>query len=358
MNWSEGQPEEHTLGEWLRGEGPDSDIAVCTRVRLARNLQGYSFSPCMGDTEAQELTASLNDSLAKLDTGSNGDSLRIMDLLGVEDLDRLMLMERHLISRDHATGQRPRSVAVNERESVSVMVNEEDHIRAQVFSSGFQVDQTFAKAEALDEALMQLLPLAFSEEFGFLTTCPTNTGTGLRVSVMLHLPGLVWAEEIEKATNTAQKIHLAVRGLYGEGSRASGDFYQVSNQVTLGRSEMQITTDVGAAVRRMVEWEREVRDALLKGAARVRTLDRVHRAMGTLERAHILSSEETLNCLSAARFGLQQELFDGLTIQQLNRALLLSQPAHLQRLANAALGPEERDERRAMLIRRLLRPDS
>lgn len=351
MTGNEGNPADLELGEWLRGTGPDRDIAMCTRVRLARNVQGYSFSSCLGVVEAQELTSFLSEELAKLPTD---DALTVTDLVNLRDLDREMLMERHLISRDHATNNRPRGVAVNAGESISVMINEEDHIRAQVFLSGFQVEAGFEVAERLDNTLMERLPLAFSEEFGFLTTCPTNTGTGLRVSVMLHLPGLVWAEEIEKATNTAQRIHLAVRGLYGEGSRALGDFFQVSNQVTLGRSENQILEDVSAAVKRMVEWEREVRDALMKGRARLRTLDRVHRAMGTLERAHILSSEESLTCLSGVRFGVQQGLFDSLTLQQLNRALLLSQPAHLQRLSNETLGPDERDQRRARLVRELL----
>jgi protein arginine kinase len=351
LNDSGNNPEDLELGEWLRGTGPSPDIAVCTRVRLARNVQGYSFSSCLGELEAQELTTFLSEELSNLPTD---DALTVTDLLNLRDLDREMLMERHLISRDHASNKHPRSVAVNAGESISVMINEEDHIRAQVFQSGFQVEEGFEVAERLDNTLMERLPLAFSEEFGFLTTCPTNTGTGLRVSVMLHLPGLVWAEEMEKATSTAQKIHLAVRGLYGEGSRALGDFYQVSNQVTLGRSETQILQDVSAAVTRIVEWEREVREALMKGRARLRTLDKLHRAMGTLERAHILNSEESLTCLSAVRFGVQQGLFGSLTIQQLNRALLLSQPAHLQRLSNEVLGPDERDERRAMLVRELL----
>lgn len=351
MSGSEGRPGDLELGEWLRGTGPAQDIAICTRVRLARNVQGYSFSSCLGELEAQELTTFLGDELSNLPTD---DALAVTDLLNLRDLDREMLMERHLISRDHATNKHPRGVAVNASESIAVMINEEDHIRAQIFLSGFQVQEGFEVAARLDNTLMEKLPMAFSEEFGFLTTCPTNTGTGLRVSVMLHLPGLVWAEEIEKATNTAQKIHLAVRGLYGEGSRALGDFYQVSNQVTLGRSETQILQDVSAAVTRIVEWEREVREALMKGRARLRTLDKLHRAMGTLERAHILTSEESLTCLSAVRFGVQQGLFDSLTVQQLNRALLLSQPAHLQRLSNETLGPEDRDERRAKLVRELL----
>jgi len=195
---------------------------------------------------------------------------------------------------------------------------------------------------------------AFLEQYGYLTSCPTNTGTGLRLSVMLHLPGLVWSEEIDKATNVAQKIHLAVRGLYGEGSRALGDFYQVSNQVTLGRDEMQIQADVLLAVSRVVQWEREVRGALLRGSARVRTLDRVHRALGILERAQILTSEEALGSLSALRFGVEEELLEGFAIAAVNRALLLSQPGHLQRHTREQLNPEERDQRRAQLLRDVL----
>jgi protein arginine kinase len=234
------------------------------------------------------------------------------------------------------------------------MVNEEDHLRMQVFAPGLQTEAVWQRTERLDNALMQRLPLAWSEEFGFLTSCPTNTGTGLRLSVMLHLPGLVWAEEIDKATNVAQKIHLAVRGLYGEGSRALGDFYQVSNQVTLGRDEMQIQADVFLAVSRIVQWERDVREALLRGSTRTRTMDRIHRALGVLERAQILSSEEALGCLSALRFGAEEELLEGFEVADINRALLLSQPGHLQRHTREKLQPEERDQRRAQLLREVL----
>ncbi|MCC6671347.1 MAG: protein arginine kinase [Planctomycetes bacterium] len=351
------------LGEWLHGEGPNSDIAVCTRVRFARNVRGFRFSTLMDGEEAKELVAYIDTELTRADflgeeypdTPENR-TLRALELGSLEDLDRRLLVERHLISRELAGLERARSVAVNPTESVAIMVNEEDHLRAQTFRSGFRLEDAYRRAELLDEALLRRLPLAFSEEFGFLTACPTNTGTGLRVSVMLHLPGLVWADEIEKATSTAQKIHLAVRGLYGEGSRALGDFYQVSNQVTLGRTEEQLLEDVHKAVERLIAWEREARAALLRGEAQVRTEDRVFRALGTLERARTLTSEEALTFLSAVRLGVQQGLIEGIGIPQLNRALLLSQPAHLQRLCMEKLSPVERDQRRAALIRDLLRP--
>lgn len=345
------KPPEFRPGTWLAGTGPESDIAICTRVRLARNLQGFPFAPCLEEAQSQKLYEFVT---GRLKQNPLPEALAVVDLQPIDELERTVLVERHLISRELAASKRPSGVAVDTDESVAIMINEEDHLRVQVFAPGLQTDAAWQRAERLDDALVQRLPMAWSEEFGFLTACPTNTGTGLRLSVMLHLPGLVWSEDIDKVTNTAQKIHLAVRGLYGEGSRALGDFYQVSNQVTLGRDEAQIRSDVLLAVSRFVQWEREVRQALLSGAARVRTLDRVHRALGTIERAQILTSEESLGCLSALRFGLQEELIDGFEVAAINRALLLSQPGHLQRHTRELLKPEERDQRRAQLLRDVL----
>jgi protein arginine kinase len=335
------KPPEFRPGAWLQGSGPESDIAICTRVRLARNLQGFPFSPCLADTDARRLYELVS---GRLRQGGLPEALGVVDIEPIDELERSVLVERHLISRELAASKRPTGVAVDATENVAVMINEEDHLRVQVFAPGLQPEAAWKRAERLDDALLQRLPIAWSEEFGFLTSCPTNTGTGLRLSVMLHLPGLVWSEEIDKATNVAQKIHLAVRGLYGEGSRALGDFYQVSNQVTLGRDEMQIQNDVLLAVGRIVEWERGVRKALLRDVARTRTLDRVNRALGTLERAQILTSEEALGCLSALRFGVEEELLDGFEVAAINRALLLSQPVK----------PDERDQRRAQLLRDVL----
>jgi protein arginine kinase len=345
------KPPEFQPGAWLLAEGPERDIAICTRARLARNLQGYPFSPRLQDGEARDVYTYVTSRLA---TAVQPEQLAIVDLDSLDELERTVLVERHLISRELAASKRPRGVAIDTAESVAIMINEEDHLRVQVFAPGLQTAEVWQRAERIDDALIRYLPMAWSEEFGFLTSCPTNTGTGLRLSVMLHLPGLVWAEEIDKATNTAQKIHLAVRGLYGEGSRALGDFYQVSNQITLGPSERQIQDDVLLAVGRMVQWEREVRQALLRGGARARTLDRIYRALGTIERAQILSSEEALGCLSALRFGIEARVLSGFAIPDVNRALLLSQPGHLQRFTKERLQPEERDQRRAQLLREVL----
>jgi len=345
------KPPEFRPGAWLSGSGPEHDIAICTRARLARNLQGYHFAPKLDEAESRELYELVT---SRLRQPGLPEQLGVVDLDTVDELERTVLVERHLISRELASSKRPSGVAVDEGEHVAIMVNEEDHLRMQVFAPGLQTEAVWQRAERLDDAIMQRLPIAWSEEFGFLTACPTNTGTGLRLSVMVHLPGLVWSEEIDKATNVAQKIHLAVRGLYGEGSRALGDFYQVSNQVTLGRDETQIQADVLLAVSRIVQWEREVREALLRGSARPRTLDRIHRALGTLERAQILTSEEALGCLSALRFGVEEELLEGFDVAAVNRALLLSQPGHLQRHTRERLQPDERDQRRAQLLRETL----
>ena len=344
------------LGEWLQGHGRDADISLCTRVRLARNVQGYRFAPKLLDDEASTLDAYLREHVRNV--GPDG-PLEVVDVDSIESIERQVLIERHLISRELATAKRSRSVAFDAAESLAIMINEEDHLRIQAFRSGFEVEGALDEACRVDDTLVRDVPFAFSEEFGFLTSCPTNTGTGLRISVMLHLPGLVWAEEIEKASNTAQKIHLAVRGLYGEGSRAIGDFYQVSNQVTLGRSEEEIRTDVHDAVEKLVEWERKVRAALLEGESRARTLDRVFRAYGVLRNAHVLTSDECLGSLSAVRFGVERGLFEGQverppTVRDLNNILLQAQPGHLQRIAQRPLEAAERDLQRAELVRGIL----
>ena len=344
-------PESFRLGAWLANSGQDADIAICTRVRIARNVHGYRFSTMMDEGESAELTERVGRVLTAPDTALE---LQLVELTDMPRLDRNLLVERHLISRELAHAERPRGAAVDPAESISVMINEEDHIRAQVFASGLEVHNAWDDASRLDRAMQQQLPFAFSEAFGYLTACPTNVGTGLRVSVMVHLPGMVWSEDIETFTRNAQKIHLAVRGLYGEGSRASGDFYQLSNQVTLGRTEDQILDDVGVAVGRMIEAERQMRASLLSGARKVRTLDRIHRAQGTLASARILSTEEALDCLSAVRFGAQQGVLEGPAVEDLNRAMLQAQPAHLQQTHGGELEAEARDELRARMMRQLI----
>src|SRR5437763_7606811 len=231
----------HTSGEWLRGSGPESDIVISSRVRLARNLAAFPFSNRSSGYQKSEIEALLRDRIAKLEMDPK---LGYLNVPTLSTLDRQFLVERQLISRELASAEGPRGVALGPQETVSLMVNEEDHLRLQVMRSGFTLDQTWEEIDKVDDNLEQRVTYAFSEEFGYLTACPTNVGTGMRASVMLHLPALEHTKQIDKVFRALQKINLAVRGLYGEGSRASGHFYQISNQVTLRRSEPKILNEI------------------------------------------------------------------------------------------------------------------
>ena len=346
-------PDERELGEWLRGSGPDVDVAVCTRARFARNLDGHRFSTSQTAEDAKELLTMLREQLPPaLDPIVQ--HLRVLDVSDFGPIERDLLVERHLISRELAHHPRPAAAVVDPLERVSVMLNEEDHLRLQVFRSGFDVQGAYSAAERLDDAILDALPIAFSEEFGFLTACPTNVGTGLRVSVLVHLPGTAWAGDLQQAMDTAKHLDLAVRGLYGEGSRGSGDLYQISNQLTLGRSEVELRELLEESVGGFIANERKRRQALLEGRRRTRTLRRIEEARALLDECERLDSATCLDALSALRFAAAEELRPRPTITELNRLLLFTQPAHLQRLAERTLTAEERDLLRAELVRTTL----
>ena len=340
-------------GEWLRGTGPESDIVISSRVRLARNLADLPFPSACDEAQIIEAESMVRESI---DSSSLSPELEYVSLTGVDEIDRAMLAERHLISREHAEGRWPGGVAFCEDETVSVMINEEDHIRIQAFSSGFRLTETYAMIDAVDDAISERVKYAFSPEFGYLTTCPTNVGTGMRASVMLHLPALSIARQIENFFRSVMRINLAVRGLYGEGTEALGNLYQVSNQITLGKSEQEILDNVISAVPQIVLYERRARDLLID-QNRPKLEDRIWRAYGMLQNARVISSEETLELLSHLRLGVHLELIDGLDVSSLNRLLVLAQPGHLQKLAGRALEAAERDAVRAELIRKALSPN-
>ena len=337
-------------GEWLRGTGPDSDVVVSSRIRLARNLVQFPFPVRAEDETKAEVYSLLTGTLAELDAAP---SLHPFDLEELDELDRHILVERQLVSRELADGDGPRGVAVSRDETVSVMVNEEDHLRVQVLGSGFAVEEAWRKADAVDDALAAELPYAFDETFGFLTACPTNCGTGMRVSVMLHLPALVLTKEIQKVFSALQKIRLAVRGLYGEGSQAMGDFYQISNQVTLGKSEAEIVAEVGEVVPNIISYERRVRKALVRQDRRS-LHDQIARAHGILRSAQTISSEETMNLLSSLRLGVNLGLIDELEASAVNEMFIQTQPAHLQKLKGRPLETTERNVVRAGFLREKL----
>src|SRR6266480_7894646 len=245
-----------TSGEWLRGTGPESDIVISSRIRLARNLAAFPFTNRATAHQKGEIEALLRERIAKLELDPN---LSYLNVPALSPLDRQLLVERQLISRELAVAEGPRGVAVGPHETVSLMVNEEDHLRLQVMRSGFALDEAWQDIDKVDDLLEQKVDYAFSDEFGYLTACPTNVGTGMRASVMLHLPALGLTKQIEKVFRALQKINLVVRGLYGEGSRASGDFYQISNQVTLGKSEATALGEIRVVNLEIIAYERQAR---------------------------------------------------------------------------------------------------
>jgi protein arginine kinase len=268
-------------------------------------------------------------------------------------LDKQILVERHLISREHAQQEGERGVAVGGDESISIMVNEEDHLRLQTIRSGLQVEEAYEEVDRMDTALEGSLNFAFHPKFGYLTACPTNAGTGLRISVMMHLPGVVLAKQMDKVLQTLQSLRLAVRGFYGEGTQPLGDFYQVSNQITLGKSERDIVAELRKVVPEIIKFERGWRHKLLEDEPR-RVEDKVWRAYGVLRHARRMTSEEATELLSVVRLGIHGGILPGLALKTVNDLCLSTQPGHLQKAERRVLDPDERDVARADYIRRKL----
>lgn len=333
-------------GHWLAATGPDSDIVVSSRARLARNVEGFPFHGRASEEQRRELVARL---LGALEAASL-DAFHYLDLDESESLERLLLVERHLISKELAAGEGPRGVAFEADEVRSLLLNEEDHLRLQVLRPGLDLERTYEEVSALDDALERRLDYAFSSQYGYLTACPSNVGTGLRVSLMVHLPALGFMKQMEKVFQAISKIGLAVRGLYGEGTQALGDFYQISNQVTLGRTEKDLLDDLSRAIPKIVEYERRTRETWLSEDRNLLE-DRVMRAYGMLSHTRRISSEEMMDHLSAVRMGLALSVLERPDLSTVNELFFLSQPAHLQMLRGQKLGPVERDVARAAFLR-------
>lgn len=337
-------------GEWLSG-GPLSDVVISTRIRLARNLAGFPFLSKTSEAQRREIERNV---LERLSTIEFGCETFYADVARSSELDRQVLVERHLISRQHAEAEGSRGVLISRGERFSLMINEEDHLRMQVLRGGFQLDEAWAEIDRIDSLIEERLPYAFHPRFGYLTACPTNVGTGIRVSVMLHLPGLKMTNELEKVVRAARDMHLAVRGLYGEGTEATGDFYQISNQTTLGKSEEEIIEEFrDRIIPRIVEYENLARETLVREKP-IALDDRIWRAYGLLENARAVSSEETLFLLSHLRMGVALGRIERLDLDTLNELFLLTQPGHLQKIHGAPLDGEQRSIARAAYIRRRL----
>lgn len=335
-------------GAWLSGEGPMSDVVLSSRVRLARNLADFPF---LSTAVTQQRTEIYDLASREIQAVLSGTDALLVDVDQADALDRQLLVERHLISRQHAAGEGSRGVSISASETQAVMINEEDHLRLQVLAGGMRLPALWQSVNELDDALSANLAFAFDRQLGFLTACPTNVGTGIRVSVMLHLPGLKWTREIERVERAAKDLRLAVRGLFGEGTEVVGDLYQISNQTTLGQSEEDIIRSYAETiVPRIVEYEYAARKSLAANSA-YQLDDRIWRAYGTLGNARCISSEETQSHLSALRAGVAMGRFKALDMAALNELFLHTQSAHLQKRLGRALDGEERAVERAKYLR-------
>lgn len=333
--------------EWLKGTGPNSEIVISSRIRLARNLDKISFPNWADKKQSEQVLAQVQAALAKIERLKNISLFKLQDL---DAVDKQFLVERHLMSYEHAQKADSKAVAFDNMEIVSIMINEEDHIRMQVMQSGFNLFEAWDIINGIDDALSRELDFAFLPDWGYLTACPTNTGTGMRGSVMLHLPALVMTQAINRVLAAIAKLSFTTRGLYGEGTQASGNFFQVSNQVSLGHSEDEIISKINGLIRQIIEQENQARDILV---SRNKALleDKIHRSLGILKSAHILSSQENNELLSMVRLGSDLAIVKDLDRRVINELFIITQPAHLQKREKKKLSAQERDIQRADIIR-------
>jgi protein arginine kinase len=337
---------------WLADCGPDEDIAISSRIRLARNIEGAPF-PIAASPEQMEQTRNAIEMAVNKSRclGSSVVSFRMEEL---EELDKQVLFERRLVSNEFTGKESGASLFVRQDESSGVMINEEDHLRIQALRPGFQLDEVWKAINKLDAQLEKQLPYAYDSKLGYLTSCPTNVGTGLRASVMMHLPGLVLSGQINAAIQGISKLGMAVRGIYGEGTENLGNLFQVSNQSTLGESEEQILDRLGGVIKQLINHEKNARLSLLENNQYF-LLDHVGRSYGVLRHAYVLSSEEALNSLSGIRIGVDMGMFSSVDLHTVNELFLIINPAHLQKFARKNLDQKERDVFRATLVRERLK---
>jgi len=326
---------------------------LSTRIRLARNLEGMPFPGWAKAPQRKEISDRCVAALDALPKFRRGHVLRMGEL---GDRDRAVLVERHLVSKELAAGKSGAAV-ISRDQTCSVMVNEEDHLRIQVVKAGWHLRGTLRDAERLDRELGAEVPYAWHPEFGFLTSCPTNTGTGMPTSVLIHLPGLVLTQEIGKVLQGLQHMGLTYRGLYGEGSEVLGNYFQISNQTTLGRGEDELADQLVRVVRRVIEREEEARRVLQRDAGYI-IEDKLWRAYGTLRHARTLPAEEAMTLLSGVRLAAGLNLVSGLSVYTLNKLLIFSQAAHLARAAGRPLTDGEANLARARYVRQVLAAES
>lgn len=340
-----------SMSKWMEGDGPQNTVVISSRIRLARNLAQYPFPGQASAKQLEEVRQQIrrwwnNDGLKGL-----GET-RFLSMGEMSPGQRLALVDKHLISPNLAR-QQYGAVMLNKDESVSIMVNEEDHLRIQALLPGLQLDHTWNLANQADDLLDAGFRFAWSSQRGFLTSCPTNVGTGMRASVMLHLPGLALSGQLPHTLGTVGKLGIVARGLYGEGSEAQGNVFQISNQITLGQSEEEIIEALNRVAVQIIRHELDARKALL-GNDKLAVSDRVWRAYGILAHARVITSDEALELLSALRLGIDLQIIEGVEPGILNTLLVFTRPGYLQKIFDRELDPRERDSHRAQLIREII----
>ena len=337
------------LSEWMKGNGPESDIVISSRIRLARNLRELPF-PVLATNQHAKQTLDRVAPLLSNDELNEISSFELVMLDELNELDKKVLVEKHLVSPALVNDSKSGAAIVSENESISIMVNEEDHLRIQILHPGFQLKEAWDLSNQIDDVFESQLDYAFDERCGYLTSCPTNVGTGMRASVMMHLPALVFTQQINRILSAISQVGLVVRGMYGEGSEATGNLFQISNQITLGQSEDDIIDNLHRVAKQIIEHERAARERLLVDS-RVRLMDRVCRSYGILSHAAIIDSKEAAQRLSDIRLGSDLGLLDNPSSHVFNELIIMTQPGYLQQYAGEPLTPDERDLRRAELIR-------
>lgn len=337
--------EPHSI--WTEGRGQFPETVLSSRIRLARNFAQFPFPLKQTEASANAVLERLEKALA------NSKDIKLYRLMEIPELERQALVEKHLISPEH--GQKPdnKGVIVNSEGSISIMVNEEDHLRIQCFASGLELDTLWAMADKIDDLIEKELDYAYDEQYGYLTCCPTNLGTGMRVSVMMHLPGLVLTNQGKLIFSQLAKLGIVVRGLFGEGTEAYGNLFQISNQITLGQNEKEILESISSVARKMVSQEEAARNYLVKNAG-IQIEDKARRAYGILTNAKVISSQEALSLISDLRLGRAVGLINELDLKTINELYLLCQPGYLQVLSKGHLDPQERDIKRAEIIKEKL----
>ena len=336
------------VSSWMKQEAPDSDIVLSSRIRLARNLTNFLFPTMLAKEKADEIVNGFDQVFEEIRTAEDFElsSLKMSEL---KSLEKRVLVEKHLISPQLAESNAG-ACYLSKQEDLSIMVNEEDHLRIQCLFPGLQLSEALERANEVDNLIENRVDYAFDEQRGYLTSCPTNVGTGLRASVMMHMPALVMTRQIHRIIPAINQLGLVVRGIYGEGSEALGNIFQVSNQITLGKSEADIVSDLNSVVTQLIAQEKSARDALFK-TSHLELEDRVHRSYGVLAHSRIIESKEASQCLSDVRLGIDLGYITDIPKNILNELIIMTQPGFLQKYSGSALDAHERDVKRATLIR-------